>query len=255
MFVDAHNHLDFFKEEAKLKKALEIIKSDNIVTLACSMDKDSYNFTKKISKENKNIIPCFGIHPWEAHKNYKDLEGFEAYVKECKVLGEIGLDYFWVKEKEKYSYMKVVFNYFLEVAKKYNKLTNIHTKGAEKEIYDAIKEYGLRTPIIHWYSGDLETLNAFIDYGCYFTISVDIGYSKLTDEIVRRLPVDKILTETDGPTSLEWVNGNYGYPSEIKNIVNKISKIKKIDFDEAKNIISNNFKILLKKEGVFNEYN
>ncbi|KHD36142.1 phosphoesterase [Clostridium acetobutylicum] len=250
MFIDAHNHLDFFEEQEKLNKALDIIKNDNIITIGCSMDTKSYKFTKSLALKNKNIIPCFGIHPSRAHENFKNLECFDEYIRESKIIGEIGLDYVWVKEKEKYPHMKRVFTYFLEEAKKYNKITNIHTKGAESEIYNYIKEYELKTPIIHWYSGDKDTLRKLLDYGCYFTISVDIGYSKLSKEIVQLLPIDKILTETDGPTSLEWVNGDYGYPNVIKNVVKEISKIKNIQEEEVKGVIENNFKTLIRKEGI-----
>ncbi|QXE20161.1 TatD family hydrolase [Clostridium sp. 001] len=239
MFVDAHNHMDFYKDN--LSNAIDSINYSNIKTLGCSMDLESYIFTKKLSKDNKNITPCFGIHPWEAHKNYKDLDKFDDYVKECKIVGEIGLDYYWVLEKEKYPYMNLVFEYFLGKAKKYDKITNIHTKGAEKEVLDYIRKYDLRTPIIHWYSGDLNILKKLLEYGCYFTISVDIGYSKLTDEIVKILPLGRILTETDGPNSLEWVNKKYGYPSEVINIVRKISLIKNLQFEEVREKIYDNF--------------
>ncbi len=239
MFVDAHNHMDFYKDN--LNNAIDSINLHKIKTLGCSMDLESYMFTKKLNKDNKNIIPCFGIHPWEAHKNYKNLDKFDDYAKECKVIGEIGLDYCWVPEKEKYPYMNTVFKYFLDKAKKYDKITNIHTKGAEKEVLNYIKEYDLRTPIIHWYSGDLDILKKLLECGCYFTISVDIGYSKLTDEIVKLLPIDRILTETDGPNSLEWVNKKYVYPREVINIVKKISLIKNLQFEEVREKIYDNF--------------
>lgn len=214
------------------------------------MDVESYNFTKKLSKDNKNIIPCFGIHPWEAHNNYKKLDMFESYIRECKVIGEIGLDFVWVTEKDKYPSMISVFEYFISKAREYNKITNMHTKGAEEKILTYIKEYELKSPIIHWYSGDLEVLKKLIDYGCYFTISVDIGYSSLTEEIVKLVPLNKILTETDGPTSLEWVNGKYGYPHEVKNIVKQISAIKRLPYEETRNEIFQNLKLMLEKEGV-----
>ncbi|MEY7998912.1 TatD family hydrolase [Clostridium sp. Mt-5] len=239
MFVDAHNHMDFYGKN--LKKALDIIEKDDIVTLGCSMDLKSYIFTKKISAENENIIPCFGIHPWEAYKNCGDLDGFDGYVKECRAIGEIGLDYYWVLESEKYPKMGRVFEYFLDRAKYYDKIVNIHTKGAEEKILEYIRSYKLRTPIIHWYSGKVDTLKELLKLGCYFTISVDIGYSRLTDEIVKILPMDRILTETDGPTSLEWVNKEYGYPCEVENIVKKISSIKGTQYEEVKDKISSNF--------------
>ncbi|MBL4938598.1 TatD family hydrolase [Clostridium sp. YIM B02515] len=248
MYIDAHNHLDFYGKN--LDKALNIIKQNNIITLGCAMDVQTYLFTKEINKDNPLIIPCFGIHPWKADENFMNLDSFEQYIKESKVIGEIGLDYHWVLEKEKYPYMRQVFSYFLKMAYKYNKITNIHTKGAEEEIYESIKKYELKTPIIHWYSGPLDTMKKLLDYGCYFTTSVDIGYSKLTEEIVKTLPLNRILTETDGPTSLEWVNGQYGYPDEVKNIVNQIAIIKNLPYEEVKHTIAENFK----KAGECNEY-
>ncbi|BAH07425.1 TatD family hydrolase [Clostridium kluyveri] len=242
MFVDAHNHLDFYKDSLNLNKALNIIDCDNIKTLGCSMNLESYLFTKNLSISHKNIIPCFGIHPWEAHKNYRNLDTFDKYIKECRVIGEIGLDYHWVLESEKFPYMNRVFEYFSDKASKYNKITNIHTKGAESEVLQTIKKYNLRTPIIHWYSGDLDTLKRLLDYGCYFTISIDIGHSSLTNEIVKLLPLDRIFTETDGPTALK--NNKYIYPNEVKNIIKWISFIKNTPYEEIRAQIWNNFNTL-----------
>ena len=100
--------------------------------------------------------------------------------------------------------------------------------------------------IIHWYSGNISCLKKLIDIGCYFTVSVDIPYSKLTQEIVKYIPIDKILAETDGPTALEWVNGQYAMPSYIKNVYYDISRVKKIDENELKAQIKNNFVKLVK---------
>ncbi|MEW9094905.1 MAG: TatD family hydrolase [Clostridiaceae bacterium] len=242
MYIDAHNHLDFYGEN--LNKALTVINENNIKTLACSMDEESYLFARKLSEKNSLIIPAFGVHPWRAHENYNKLESFEEYIKETSIIGEVGLDFHWVLEKERYPLQLKILKYFLEGAKKYNKVTNLHTKGAEGEILDLIRRYDLRTPIIHWYSGSLEVLKKLLDMGCYFTISVDVSYSKLTDDIVKYLPIERILTETDGPTALEWVNGEYAYPSYIKNIIKEISAIKRLSEEEIKETIYNNFRKL-----------
>lgn len=244
MYIDAHNHLDFYGD--KLYEAIKIINKNKIQTLACSTDEESYLFAKKLSKDNPFIIPCFGIHPWKADENFRNLDRFEKHIIETPIVGEIGLDFHWVLEKEKYPYQLKVLRFFFEKAKKYDKVTNLHTKGSEKEVLELIKKYELRSPIIHWYSGPFEILKELLKYGCYFTISVDIGYSKITEEIVKYLPMEKILTETDGPTALEWVNGDFGYPDYIQGIITKISVLKNIPKEEVIKQIYNNFNTLIK---------
>lgn len=246
MFIDAHNHLEQYGEN--LKAALDMIRRHEIVTLGCAMDEETYLYTRRLSQDNPLILPCAGIHPMTAHANCKELDRFDKYVKEAEVIGEIGLDFHWVEDRGQYPSMVQVFDYFVKKAREHDKVTNMHTKGAEEEVLAAIKKHGLRTPIIHWYSGPLDILKKLLDYGCYFTVSVDIGDSELTREIVRILPINRILSETDGPTALEWVNGKYGYPTEVENVVNQISAIKKLPFEEVKDEIFNNFRKLLSAE-------
>lgn len=244
MYIDAHNHLELYNDN--IEEALTRISQHKILTLACSMDEKSYLYAKGISYSNPLVVPCFGIHPWEAHKFHANLEGYDKYIKETPIIGEIGLDYYWVEEKYKYPYQRKVLNYFLQKAKEYDKITNLHTKGAEEDILFLIKKYNLRSPIIHWYSGPLEILKRLLDYGCYFTISVDIGYSEITNEMVRILPLNRILTETDGPTALEWVNGEYAYPDYVVKIIEKISNIKKIETELVKEAVYENYLTLIK---------
>lgn len=227
MYIDAHTHLDFFKEN--IDKAIEDINKNKIITLANSMDIDSYLLNKEYGKRSEYIIPCFGIHPWRAGGFSGELEELIPYIEESKFIGEVGLDYVWVEDKNTFPKQREIFKFILEESIKRDKIVSLHTKGAEEEIYNILSDNNYNKVIIHWYSGDLEILDKLIKLGCYFTISVDIGYSKLTEEVLRRIPLDKLLSETDGPTALEWVNGVYGYPSEVKRVVDDISKLSKVD--------------------------
>jgi TatD DNase family protein len=244
MYIDAHNHLELYQDN--IEEALTRISQHKIFTLACSMDEKSYLYAKDIALFNPMVVPCFGIHPWEAHKYHDELDLFDIYIKETPIIGEIGLDYYWVEEKYKHPYQRKVLNYFLQRAQEYDKITNLHTKGAEEEILFLIKKYNLRSPIIHWYSGPLDTLKKLLDYGCYFTVSVDIGYSEITDEMVKLLPMNRILTETDGPTALEWVNGEYAYPDYVKRVVKEIATIKGLDAEQVKDIVYKNYLSFIK---------
>ncbi|MGL5328123.1 MAG: TatD family hydrolase [Peptostreptococcaceae bacterium] len=243
MYIDAHSHLDFFNEN--IEKAIDDINKNKILTLAMSMDVESYLKNIEYSKKSKYIKPCFGIHPWKAHEFNEDLNSLIPYIKQSEIIGEIGLDYVWVEDVSTYKKQRKIFNYILKESIKLNKVVNLHTKGAEIEIYNILKYYNYNKVIIHWYSGDLETLDKYIKLGCYFTIGVDIGYSPIVNEILNKIPVDKILVETDGPTALEWVNGDYGYPNTIKEVLRKVSEYKKLEINTLNKFINDNYNNLL----------
>lgn len=239
MYIDAHTHLDFYNKN--IDKAIDDINKNKILTLANSMDIESYNLNKSYLGKSKYIKVLFGIHPWKAQEFKDDLNMLVPYIEESELIGEIGLDYLWVEDKGTFKRQKEVFYFILDEAIKRNKFVTLHTKDAEEEIYNALKIRNYNRAIIHWYSGNIEILDRFIELGCYFTISVDVGYSRLAEEILKKIPLDKLLLETDGPTALEWVNGVYGYPSEIKRVYEIVAKYKNIELDKFKNIIKGNY--------------
>ena len=244
MYIDAHTHLDFYKDN--ILKAIKDINENKIITLATSMDIESYKKNKEYSKDSKYIKPCFGIHPCKASNYNENLENLIPYIEESEIIGEIGLDYVWVEDKSTYEKQREVFKFILEESIKRNKVVNLHTKGAENEIYTILKKHNYNKVIIHWYSGDLETLTKLINLGCYFTISVDIGYCEYTYNILDKIPLNRLLLETDGPTALQWVNGEYAYPNFIKKVYEKVSKYKNIKISELEKIIEINYNKLIR---------
>ncbi|MGL5353967.1 MAG: TatD family hydrolase [Clostridium sp.] len=235
MYIDSHTHLDFF--DCNIDKAINDINENKIIVLANSMDIESYNKNKEYATKSEYIKPSFGIHPWKANEFRGNLENLIPYIEESEFIGEIGLDFFWMEDSSTYDKQRSVFNFILNESIKRNKVVTLHTKGAEEEICEILEKNIYNKVIIHWYSGSLETLDKLIKLGCYFTISVDIGYSEITTKVLDRIPLNRLLVETDGPTALEWVNGVYAYPSEIKDVVFKIAKHKNISVEKLKSII------------------
>lgn len=256
MYVDFHTHIDFFKENELLKVFDDINKND-IKVVSCSMDLETYKQNIEFSKICSNIIPTFGIHPWSVKSDkliddksldYKlfDLEIYDDYIKNTKIIGEVGLDFHWVEDKSTFPNQIKVFEYFVKKAKDYNKYLNIHTKGAEELIYDILKrEDILDRSIIHWYSGDFDTFKKFLDADSMFTIGVDIHTSEKTKEFAKLIPTERLLCETDGPTALEWVNGIYGMPCEIINVYKSVCDVKNICEDELHYFIDKNYKNII----------
>ena len=237
MYINAHDHLSLYKDK---KEALKIIEEEEIMTLACSMNAKEYKEIQKISSQYPLIKKGLGIHPWKV-KSHSHLLKIEAYIEDCDFIGEIGLDYFWAKEKELYSKQRQIFEDLLILAIKYKKVCNIHTKGAEKDVLDLLQKYEMKAQIIHWYSGPLDLVDDYLALDSFFTISCDIGHSSLTDQIIDRIPLENLLTETDGPTSLEWVNGQYAYPTFVKDILDYIAKRKNLTPDYVRSQVYENY--------------
>jgi len=206
MLIDAHVHLDKYGD--LLDQALEQIEREQIFTVATAMDVPSYLELQRIAERSELVLPTFGIHPRRAAEYADRLSELGRHVESSPAIGEIGLDFHWVKDSSTYPAQRKVLEYFIAAAAEQKKFVNLHTKAGEKEILDLLEKYDVRRAIIHWYSGPMDILRAMIDYGCYFTIGVEVLYSDYIKSIAKAVPDHLLLTETDNPGSLRWLKKN-----------------------------------------------
>jgi len=224
MLIDAHAHLDRYED--KLGSALKEITQHKIFTLSNSMDLPSYKQNLEIGRKCDLVLSTFGVHPWNAPEYADRLEDLKEAVEKTPIIGEIGLDYHSAEYAHQFSAQRKVFEFFLEKAKEQNKIVNLHTRGAEKEVLVLLKEYEIQKAIIHWYSGPLDILDKLVDEGAYFTIGVEVLDSEHIKGIAQRLPMDRLLTETDNPGGQMWVKGILGMPSVIKEVIQILAEVK-----------------------------
>ena len=224
MLIDAHCHLDRYEEN--LPYALEQIKQYGIFTISNSMDLPSYKQNVKIAATSDLILPVFGIHPWNASEYVGCLNDLDWAVSESPMIGEIGLDYHFVKETSRYDDQREVFEYFLRAASRQRKIVIVHTKGAESETFQLLKKYNTERVIIHWYSGPWHILKAMVEHGFYFIIGVELLFSQHIQDIAGYLPAEQMLTETDNPGGSASLTGNIGTPLLIKDVIGKLAEIR-----------------------------
>ena len=158
-------------------------------------------------------------------------------------IGEIGLDFHWVRDTTTYPAQRKVLEYFIAAAGEQNKFVNLHTKAGEQEILDLLVKYNVRRAIVHWYSGPLDILNAMIDFGCYFTIGVEVLYSDYIKQIAQAVPDHLLLTETDNPGALKWLKKHdaLGMPSAITGVLDALANIRGASSNTIEAIVQNNF--------------
>ncbi len=221
MLVDAHAHIDRYERvsPAALKEALREIEDHQILTLSNSMDLPSYERNSAIARDCRLILPSFGVHPWMAPDYADRLGEFGDAIDSSPLLGETGLDFHFVEDKTRYPAQIDVLRYFLAAARAQDKIITVHTKGAEAEVLGLMMEYAPLRAIVHWYSGPLDTLNAYIAQDCYFTVGFEVCRSAHIQAIARRIPLDRLLTETDNPGGSGSLLGRPGTPVLVREVV------------------------------------
>jgi len=246
MLIDAHAHLDKYEEE--LRQALEEIERHQIFTIAVAMDLPSYQRNLEIGQMCDLVLPTFGVHPKRAPEYTDRLSELGPWIERSPAIGEIGLDFQWVEDSSQYPAQKKVLEYFLAAAREQKKIVNLHTKGAEKEILDLLQRYDIKRPIIHWYSGPLDTFRALINYGACFTVGVEVLFSKHIQAIARELPTGQLLTETDNPGGLKWLNGTVGMPQVLEQVIQAIGDLKETGPEVVARTVEENFFRLIRDD-------
>src|SRR5512135_454845 len=245
MLIDAYVHLD--KYGNLLGAAFKEIETEKIFTVATAMDVPSYLELQSIGERSNLVLPTFGIHPRRAAEYAGRLPEIGHYIESSPAIGEIGLDFHWVKDTTTYPAQRKVLEYFIAAAAEQKKFVNLHTKAGEKEILDLLEKYDVKRAIIHWYSGPMDILQAMIDYGCYFTIGVEVLYSDYIKAIAKAIPDHLLLTETDNPGALRWLkkNDEVGMPTAIKKVVEATAELRQSTPPTIESQVQSNFSGLI----------
>ncbi|WP_150464719.1 TatD family hydrolase [Francisella sp. XLW-1] len=247
MILDAHVHTDKYSLE-DLNKVAKECRTYDIKLLSVAMCVPSYISIKTLSDNYDFIIPSFGIHPWKADIYVHDLKSLDKYLFESKYIGEIGLDKRFLDYAAPFDDQQQVFEYIISHRAIDNKLLNLHTSGAELEVLQTLERYKRHRFIVHWYAGDLDVLDKYLALGGHFSIGVEILFSEHIREITRRIPLDRILIETDNPSSYSWLLGreqNDGMPTLLFKVINKVCEVKQISTDDFLKILDVNQKNIL----------
>lgn len=247
MFIDTHAHLSY---SFGVNPPVFISNANNagvekIIVSCC--DKESILEGLELIEKFNNIYLTVGFHPENAGRQDnagnvcdEDLLWLEDIVSNCsKVvgIGEIGLDYYWVKDNK--DEQKDLFIKQLEIAKKFNLPLVIHSRDSIQDTYDILSKYDLKGDI-HCFSGSSEMAKKFIELGYVIGIGgvVTFSNSKLY-EVVKEIGLDNIVLETDSPY-LSPFRGRNNESCNIPIIAEKISEVLDVSVEEVRDITTRN---------------
>ncbi|EDM24121.1 TatD family hydrolase [Caminibacter mediatlanticus] len=200
MIIDTHTHLDnqkFIDDiDEVIKRAKEVGVEKFIIPAA---DPSDLNRAIKLSEKYNNIYFAVGVHPVDIEK-YDDklLLDYITHPK-CVAVGEIGLDYHWVKDKDKQKKQIELFHRQINIAKEFNKPIIVHIREATADSYEIIKSHPEIRGVFHCFNAAHQLLD-FSDR-FYYGIGGVITFKNARKlvEVFPEIPKDKVIIETDSP--------------------------------------------------------
>lgn len=237
---DTHAHIDLYKNPQQI---IEYIEANNSYTIAVTNLPVLYKKYLLKYHSLKYVRFALGFHP-ELVFQYRDqLSLMLNSIKESKYIGEVGLDYV-TKDSDNRHTQRFIFNKLVEECNNVGgKILSIHSRRAVKDIYAILGDTFNGKIILHWFSGSLSELNIAVDRGYYFSVNPDMFNSNNGKELIKNMPLDKILLESDAPFTQ---NTNKSYNLDfISSVETGISNIKALKENSVNLILKNNFKSLL----------
>ena len=240
--IDTHAHLEIDKLNKILDKVIQGAQEAGLIgILTASVWLDTAPIVLEIAKKYKNFVfPCLGFAPTEVKNKPVNFEPFVKFVKENYTkmvgLGEIGLDYHWILDKEVRKEVEKRFVELIQLGNELNKPIVIHCRDAELRTIELLEEYCASDKVhMHCFSGDVNLIRRCLKNGWYFSVPASLMSAKRPyyKKLAEKVPLDRMFLETDAPFQSP---PKTKYPNEPKNISISVAQIARIKNTSTTNV-------------------
>ena len=245
--VDSHAHLEMTDFRKDLEEVIRRAKNAGVETIfTVGTEKKDWPRALEIADFHDSIYAILGVHPHNAKEI--DDQTYPALSKLCrhkkvKAFGEIGLDFF-----RNLSSREIQLNRFREqigLAKDLGLPIVVHDRDAHRETLDILKSEKAEEcgGIIHCFSGDYEMAKKCLELGFFISVPGTITFKNAEEfkDIVRRLPLESLLVETDAPyltpVPFRWKRNE---PSYVRYTAEKVAEVKKVSFEKVAEVTTQN---------------
>ncbi len=199
LIFDSHAHYDDAKFDDERVALLAELPSRGVCGVVnCGCDTASSKTALKLADSYGYIYAAVGIHPENIGGGTVNEIKTLAKHKKCVAIGEIGLDYYWVSDNKEQQ--KELFSQQLDLANEINKPVIVHDRDAHSDTLELLKKHRPKG-VVHSFSGSSEMAKEILKLGMYIGIGGVITFknAKKLPEVVKMLPENRFLLETDAP--------------------------------------------------------
>jgi TatD DNase family protein len=254
--IDSHAHLDMSRFDADRDEVIQRASEAGVTSIInVGIDLASSKKTSDMAQRYPTVLAAVGIHPQEAKDiSEKDINVLSKLSRKPRVvaIGEIGLNFY--REYALHEKQIKVLQRQLSLARTVNLPVIIHCRQAEKEMVTLLTDWRARQNptsrppgVIHCFNSDLELANTYLKLGFYISLGAYIGYSssKAFREVVKQLPMDRLLIETDSPfLPPQSHRGERNEPAYVVETAKELAAIKGLSFEVVAGTTSINAKRL-----------
>ncbi len=195
MIIDAHCHFDMIPNPERYIREREV--AGNIVIGMTNLP-SHFQMGVEHVKTLRHVRLALGMHPLLAKEGLEELALFRRYVDQTSYIGEIGLDFSRAGYSTRDLQIRMLRD-VLSALKGKKKIISVHSRRAENELLELLTEYDIKNVIFHWYTGPVGLIAKMLDRGYYFSVNEAMCLSKNGQAILKKIPKERILTETDAP--------------------------------------------------------
>lgn len=244
--IDVHCHLNSPRMKDNLGQVISKAREEMDAVITCGLVND-VNEAMELRRNNKDFVYLtLGIHPEDVvamrdEQIERHLELIEANRRDIVGIGEIGLDYHWIKEPGDIKRCKEWLVKFLELAERMRLPVVLHSRKAEEDVFEIVSQTRLKDVVFHHYSGNVTLANQIIDRGYYISMPTITPTSKNLLKIAERFPLSQLVTETDSPFNSPF-EGKNNVPNNVRVTIEKIAEKRMSDFESVDKILTSNAK-------------
>jgi TatD DNase family protein len=266
MLTDTHCHLDFNKFDADRESVIQRAMESGLERILIpGLDLESSQSAVKLAESYPQIYAAVGFHPTDldkfSEKAFDEIKKLATHARVVAV-GEIGIDYYWVKEHEERAFQIEVLRRQLAFAESVNKPVIIHMREEEdawfgqasidllailaewhKNLQEQSHLLAEKPGVLHSFNGNLETAQKAIALNFYIGVTGPVTYKNAEEkrQIIRQLPLERLLIETDAPFLTPVPHrGKRNEPAFVAYIADKIADIHMTTREQVAEITTTN---------------
>ncbi|MCX6695635.1 MAG: TatD family hydrolase [Candidatus Altiarchaeota archaeon] len=242
MFFDVHCHLNDKRFDKDLDDVIERAEKSGVAVINSTVELCEIKEALEFCNRYDNVYLTIGCSPTEFDE--AEIEGIIKEIRRNKDkivgVGEVGLDYYWVKETEKHEKQKKNFRKFIELSNELNLPLVVHSRESNKDVLETLGERS--TPaLMHCFSGTAEEAQELINLGCLISIPTSVAHSKPRQDVAKKVPLEQMTLETDAPY-MAPVPKARNEPANVVSSAKKIAEIKGVDAKEVEEATTRNAK-------------